>query len=435
MVTIICRFRVCNGLEEEVRQAFLDHPCLVEKTPGFCGLEVLTDGADPAQFLLLTRWTDEESFRAWDRGDGLDALHKLIPQGLKLDASFTSVVVGTSIHIPAGATTVVDALEGQTGPLSQWLMESEAVFVLLLAPDGTIRTRNRAAERIFPADPAIDSGQKIWDYLVSSDADHLRLRLSESEAPHDGSFLLNLTDGEQSPITWEAALLHCSGAILLLGTQERQQDSHFYIETLKLTNDLSMMMREAARKNRELQDANATIERLARTDSLTGLVNRRTLNTALLREIARAERQGDWLSLIAADLDHFKAVNDQYGHKAGDQALERAALVFGIQMRPYDLAARYGGDEFMLMLPGTSTDSAIAIAERVRRKIAEVEVPEGAGPLTASMGVASWSPGDTMDSLLARADAALYVAKRTGGNRIEPAWGGQGPGRNGEILA
>jgi diguanylate cyclase (GGDEF)-like protein len=421
-------------MEEEVRKAFLHRPCQVEKAPGFRGLEVLTDATDPAQFLLLTRWTDEESFRAWHSSEAHHESHKLIPRGLKLDASFTSVIVGNSFLLPDGTESVREAIEGQSGPLCQWLMESEAIFVLLLAPDGSIHARNRAAERIFPSlDPAANPGQKIWDYLVSSDAEHMRQRLSDSGELHDGSFLLNLTDGEESPITWEAGLIHCSGSILLLGTQEHRQDTHFHTEIIKLTNDLSMMMREAARKNRELQEANATIERLARTDSLTGLVNRRTLDATLLRETARAERQGAGLSVIAADLDHFKLVNDQFGHRAGDQVLERAASVFGLQMRPYDMAARYGGDEFMLLLPGTSTDAAMSVAERIRGNIAQIEVPAAARQITVSLGVASWSPGDTTDSLLARADAALYAAKRTGGNRVHTAWGAPGRDQNLEV--
>jgi diguanylate cyclase (GGDEF)-like protein len=418
-------------MEEDVRKAFLHRPCLVESAPGFRGLEVLTDAADPALFLLMTRWTDEASFRAWHGSEAHHESHKLIPRGLKLDASFTSVIVGNNIQASNGVESVRDAIEGQSGPLGQWLMESEAIFVLLLAPDGSIHARNRAAERIFSSlDPATNPGQKIWDYLVSSDAGHLRQRLSDSGDLHDGSFLLNLTDGEQSPITWEAGLIHCGGSILLLGTQEHQQDSHFHTEIIKLTNDLSTMMREAARKNRELQEANATIERLARIDSLTGLVNRRTLDATLQREAARAERRGEWLSVIAADLDNFKFINDQCGHKAGDQVLMNAATVFGFQMRSYDLAARYGGDEFLLLLPGTSTDAAISVAERIRGNIAQIEVPTAARQITVSLGVASWSQGDTTDSLLARADAALYAAKRSGGNRVEAAWTQPGTGQH-----
>jgi diguanylate cyclase (GGDEF)-like protein len=304
-------------------------------------------------------------------------------------------------------------------------MESEAVFALLLAPDGTIRERSRGSNRIFPLDPARNFGLSIWDYLVSSESENLRQRLSDSGRQCDGCLLMNLVDGQQSPITLEVELVQCNGAILLLATQESRLDSHLRSEIHQLTNDLSMMVREGAQKNRELKAANETVAQLARTDPLTGLANRRTLDEALQREIARAERSVERLSVIIADLDHFKSVNDQYGHLAGDQVLVHTAAVFGSQLRPYDVAARFGGEEFVLLLPGTSMDSAITVAERIRKDVAESKVPECPRQVTVSLGVASWMAGETPEGFVARADAALSTAKRTGRNRVEAAYDGQ----------
>ena len=180
-------------------------------------------------------------------------------------------------------------------------------------------------------------------------------------------------------------------------------------------------MRESARKNRELKRANDTIERLAHTDVLTGLANRRTLHEALPREIARAQRLGKPLSAIMADMDRFKSINDEYGHLTGDQVLVRAASVFGSHLRPYDLAARYGGEEFVLLLPGASADDATDVADRVRKGIAEIQLPGCARQMTISLGVASWITGETAEDLLARADRALYSAKSAGRNRVEAA--------------
>jgi diguanylate cyclase (GGDEF)-like protein len=424
VVTAISRFRVRNGLEEEVRRAFLNRPRLVEKAAGFRGLDVLTDAADPSVFWLLTRWTDEESFRSWHRSEAHHQSHELIPRGLKLDASLTSLTIGNHIEDPDGPQNLGDALvEDQTAGISRWLMESDAVFALLMAPDGTIRTRNQAAYRVFPPDPAKNFGLSIWDYLVCSDAEHLRRQLSDSGGRHAGRLLLNVADGQRNPMTLEAGLIRCRGAILLLGTQERAHDPQFQTEVLKLTNDLSLMMREATRKNRELEQANETIRRLARTDALTGLANRRTLDETLGREVARAERLREDLSLIIADLDHFKSINDQYGHMAGDQVLVRASAIFENQSRPYDLAARYGGEEFVLVLPGTSTEGAIAVAERIRTAIEDLKVPGCPGRITISLGVASWMAGEAPAEFVARADAALYNAKRAGRNRVLGASG------------
>ncbi len=328
MVTVISRFRVRNGLEQEVCRAFLNRPRLVEKAAGFCGLDVLTDAANPSVFLLLTRWTDESSFQAWHRSEAHHQSHSMMPQGLKLDATFTSLTIGNRIEDPSGVQTLSDALEGRTVGLSRWLTDSDSVFALLLAPDGSIRARNKAGYRVFPPEPAKNFGLSMWDYLVCSDVQDLREQLAGLGTLQDDRLLLNVVNGQQDPVTLEVGLVRCSGAILLLGTQERRYDSQFETEILKLTNDLSLMTRESARKNRELQEANETIGRLARTDALTGLANRRTLDETFAREIARAERLRGDLSMIMGDLDHFKSINDQFGHIIGDHVLASAAAVF-----------------------------------------------------------------------------------------------------------
>ena len=421
VVTVISRFRVRNGLEEQVRRAFLDRPRLVEKAPGFRGLNVLTDATDPSIFLLLTRWTDAESFRAWHRSEAHHESHQLIPQGLRLDPTFTSLTVGNDIEDPCGIQNLNDALEIQSAAISNWLMESDAVFTLLLAADGTIRARNRAGRHVFPLDPAKEFGSTIWDYLVGSDVRHLREWFSRPADQYGGCVLLNLADGQQNPITVEVGMVRSGEAILLLGTHERRHDSSLQTEILKLTNDLSLMVRDSVQKNRQLKDANQVIERLARTDALTGLANRRTLDETFQREIARALRQGQNLSLIMADLDRFKSINDEYGHVAGDQVLAGAAAIFKPRLRPFDLAARYGGEEFVLLVPGASTADAVGIADRIRTKVAEMLVPACPRHITISMGVATWRTGETLDQLVARADAALYDAKRAGRDCVRAA--------------
>jgi diguanylate cyclase (GGDEF)-like protein len=419
MVTVISRFRVRNGFEDQVRAAFLARPRLVENEKGFCGLEVLTDAADGSVFLLITRWTMESAFRAWHASEAHHHSHEFIPQGLKLDASFTQIVVGNRVEDPQGVDNLSDAIEGQTVALSRWLLNSDTVFALLLGADGTIRLRNRAANRIFPGDPASGMQMKICDSMVCSDAESFARRLSGPAGPSDGPFRLNLSDGQSDPLTVEASLVDCAGGFLLLGAAEERHALRLQAERQVLANQLATMARELARKNKELEAANHAIERIARTDVLTGLSNRRTLDEVLSREIARANRQHQPLTLILADVDHFKAINDSYGHVAGDHVLSALGRIFGSQVRPYDVAARFGGEEFVLVFPGTECHEGVAIAERLRRQVEAIQIPNVPERVTISCGVATLAENDTAEAFLARADTALYRAKDGGRNRVE----------------
>jgi diguanylate cyclase (GGDEF)-like protein len=158
----------------------------------------------------------------------------------------------------------------------------------------------------------------------------------------------------------------------------------------------------------------------ARTDELTGLLNRRALLETLAREIVRARRLDGKLSIAFTDLDRFKLVNDRLGHQVGDTVLREAGATLSSGLRAYDAVARYGGDEFVLVLPQTGVWEGHAVAERVRESIAERSFA-GSVALTISAGVAGLSKGMDADALLKAADAALYRAKRAGRNRCEMA--------------
>ncbi|MGH7666174.1 MAG: GGDEF domain-containing protein [Candidatus Dormibacteria bacterium] len=161
------------------------------------------------------------------------------------------------------------------------------------------------------------------------------------------------------------------------------------------------------------------LQQLAMTDSLTGLHNRHVLNDVLTRELAQAERSGQPLAVLFCDLDHFKQVNDNRDHATGDQILQQMAAVIRQRLRRGDLAVRYGGDEFVLLLPDTSIESALTVAADLRDRIAAAPAP---CPVTVSIGVAGWSVGSRDgESLVAAADAAMYLAKRSGRNRVRRA--------------
>lgn len=160
-----------------------------------------------------------------------------------------------------------------------------------------------------------------------------------------------------------------------------------------------------------------TLSEVARTDSLTGLLNRRGFEERLEDELRRADRSGGLVSLVVGDLDHFKLVNDRSGHHVGDQALRRFAELMTESKRSIDGAARIGGEEFALVLPNTDSAGAQVLAERLRRLVREGLVEYGF-PLSVSLGVASYPRhGQTGDELLRHADQAMYLAKRLGRDR------------------
>ncbi|MCI3944107.1 sensor domain-containing diguanylate cyclase [Pseudomonas syringae] len=159
---------------------------------------------------------------------------------------------------------------------------------------------------------------------------------------------------------------------------------------------------------------------IAHSDTLTGLDNRRAAEHTLERMISTAWISGNSFSLIICDIDHFKQVNDRYGHPAGDAALKSVASIFKHQIRTFDVAARWGGEEFLIMVPDSSLEQAVELADRIRKGIERLEIPE-TGSVTLSLGVAELGPGETAASLIQRADKALYQAKRLGRNRVEAA--------------
>jgi diguanylate cyclase (GGDEF)-like protein len=174
----------------------------------------------------------------------------------------------------------------------------------------------------------------------------------------------------------------------------------------------------------ELDRHRAELAHLARHDPLTGLANRRSLEEDLEMLQARSRRYGRSFAVAMCDLDHFKAYNDTFGHQAGDHALRAVAATIAGVLRLGDGVYRYGGEEFLLVLPEQTLDGALVAVERVRRAVEQLAIGHaGAGPgnvLTVSAGITAHRPGDatTAEELLAQADAALYRAKAAGRNRI-----------------
>jgi diguanylate cyclase (GGDEF)-like protein len=162
-------------------------------------------------------------------------------------------------------------------------------------------------------------------------------------------------------------------------------------------------------------------QRLASVDGLTGLANRRAFTAAVQRELALSSRYGHDLSVVLFDVDHFKSINDKLGHGTGDVVLSALGSNLRKQVRTCDLSARWGGEEFVVALPSTDLAGALCFAERLRASIEALVVAHSDGsrvPVTASLGCATHAHGDSLDSLLERADHAMYAAKTGGRNRV-----------------
>lgn len=216
-----------------------------------------------------------------------------------------------------------------------------------------------------------------------------------------------------------------AGAVdFILKPFQRQQilsalDRAMSVRRMKVEND--RLRREVERLEAErvrlLEETNARLTALATTDPLTGLANRRAFDEALAREVALAERGVHPVSLVVLDVDHFKGFNDTFGHQVGDEVLRQVASAARGCCRATDLATRFGGEEFTVLLPATNLDGAIALAERIRQAVAVG--PWSLRPVTVSAGVATLVSGEDTAGLIEAADRAMYRAKRNGRNRVE----------------
>ncbi len=188
-------------------------------------------------------------------------------------------------------------------------------------------------------------------------------------------------------------------------------------EILKRLETLERARASAELANQELRRALEEFERLAGTDRLTGAWNRRRLEEGALALMSLAVRKRDPLVVLFFDLDHFKQVNDQHGHNAGDRVLVEVVRIARTSLRTSDFLARWGGEEFVVIAPGTALPGAMLLAEKLRSAIAAIDHP-GVGIVTISVGVAEFHVGETLEDWIKRADLALYRAKALGRNQV-----------------
>ncbi len=183
-------------------------------------------------------------------------------------------------------------------------------------------------------------------------------------------------------------------------------------------SELKEMQNRLAEAHAELAIKNRALKAMSETDPLTGVYNRLKLEEVLSREIEWATRYNRPFSIVLMDIDHFKRVNDTFGHPTGNMVLKAVARLMGGQIRKSDVYGRWGGEEFLIVAPETELHRAAVLAEGIRRRFAS-HAFEVAGVVTVSLGVASYQEGDGMEAIISRVDMALYRAKERGRNRVE----------------
>ena len=186
----------------------------------------------------------------------------------------------------------------------------------------------------------------------------------------------------------------------------------------RLTNEMAGMNMQLAQKHRELKNAYRKIELISQTDSLTGLPNRRCFLEQLQLTLELAAQGGEPFALVLFDLDHFKKINDQFGHDAGDRVLQYFAGLLKKHGRKGDLSARFGGEEFISLLPESTVDEACFFAERIREELSAQKLLNDEYQSTVSAGICGYDKRFSHEELIKQADLALYAAKESGRNRV-----------------
>ena len=271
---------------------------------------------------------------------------------------------------------------------------------------------------------AVSSGSEAWDVINRESAPQIAIL----------DWMMPGMDGVEvcSKIRQrEAGVDHYTYIILLTAKTEKkdlitgmESGADDYILKPFDPHELGVRIRAGQRiieLQNQLRNAKEKHVILSKTDGLTGILNRRAIYEVLEKEILRSSREKTPLSVIMLDIDFFKKINDGYGHNAGDAVLKELVRRVLAELRPYDTFGRYGGEEFIILLPGAFMYEVLAVSERIRKAISSTsfDITSSSLTVTASFGVAEFDFKENSDALINRADIALYKAKNNGRNRVE----------------
>ena len=294
-----------------------------------------------------------------------------------------------------------------------------SVAAAVLDADGVLLEANAAFLRLLPAACSPPLGAKITRFFIQPGFAALAAAKPAGLACYRG--LMTIGDPAGKTRTLHGQVWRSATGIRVLAEYDIAELEMLNDAMLDLNREASVAQHSLARSNVALKQREAQIVETSLTDALTGLGNRRRLDEALAMEISRVRRVGGSLSAIMSDIDHFKRVNDEYGHGGGDRVLERFGALLKQNTRPTDIVARFGGEEFFVLMPHTGLAQAASKAEQLRIALESELIAPLTRPVTSSFGAAELFSGEDAKSFLGRVDAALYEAKKSGRNRVVTA--------------
>jgi len=308
--------------------------------------------------------------------------------------------------------TLLEIIEHNPAAVGVFFNVAGSVLVVVTDKDYCITAcnDNLARNLYLPERPL---GRALGDILCPLEDESFSLLVSRQ----DNTLLPQIFKVCYTDILYKCYSFGLENGFLVFGDRMGGTDNEVLQSMSLLNNELSGLSRELAQKNRELEKANRKIRELSRTDSLTGLANRRYFQERYEQAFNLARRHKSPLSVAMLDLDNFKYVNDTFGHDAGDSVLKQFGQLLRQNCRHEDFAARFGGEEFIMYLSHTAAEQALELAERLRQVVAQTDMLENRHRINVSIGLSGISKADSPEALINRADQALYAAKEAGRNR------------------
>ncbi len=300
---------------------------------------------------------------------------------------------------------------------AKYIEPLQAIVAATLGLDGTLLEANAGFLRLMPTGGSSAIGMPAAHVFIQPE-----FSAFVSATPEAGGDvyrgLLTLGEYQGKTRSLRGRLWRAGSEVRVLAEYDVEDLERLYDTALDLNRGYADAQSVMTQTNLTLQHREAQSAEASVTDPLTNVGNRRRLEQVLPVETSRSERTGDPLSAIMADLDHFKSVNDTYGHDAGDAVLVAFAALLRQQTRPTDIVVRLGGEEFMVLMPHTDLARALGTAGRIRRALEATSINPLPRPVTGSFGVAQLGASEHGEALLQRADKALYAAKESGRNRV-----------------